>query len=248
MVYRNGYITAAVLLILEVILVTTPFLILQSVFEFPDILRKPASDVFELFQSRKSVIIPTYYIFMLSGLLLIPLSLAVHHLLKVNAESSMLLSVTTGFGVSAGIAQILGFIRWPFLIPYLADTYLSSTATAATKEAVVVVYETFNRYAGMAVGEHLGWVLLGIWLVGISMLQIKSTLFKKGVGLLGLLSGLGLIVSAFEQLAGALAPTFASLNIAANWLMVAWLLISAGFLLFAKSGTPLKKANGVPIR
>ncbi len=169
---------------------------------------------------------------MLSGLLLIPLSITMHHLLKSGAESpTLLLSITTGFGIGAGTAQILGFIRWPFLMPYLADTYVSSASTAATKESVVVVYESFNRYAGMAVGEHLGWVLLGLWLMGVSIVQLTSTIFKSWVGILGLLSGASLLVSAFEQLSGSLASVFASLNIVANYLMLGWLLISAIYLL-----------------
>lgn len=237
MVHKKAFITAALLLVLEVILMTAPFLILQSVFEFPDILRKPASEVFELYRSQQSIITPAYYFFMLSGLLLIPLSIAMHRIMKSNSESnSLLLSISTGFGIGAGIAQILGFIRWPFLMPYLADTYASSASTPAAKEAVVVVYESFNRYAGMAVGEHLGWVLLGLWVIGVSTVQLKSAIFKSWVGILGLLSGAGLLVSAFEQLSGSLASTFASLNIVANYLLIGWLLGVAVFLFIHRGG------------
>jgi hypothetical protein len=237
MVVKKASITAALLLVLEVVLMLVPFMILQSVFEFPDILRKPASEVFELYSSRQSIITPAYYFFMLSGLILIPLSIAMHRTLQSSSESNnLLLRISTGFGIGAGIAQILGFIRWPFLMPYLADTYVSAASTTATKEAITVVYESFNRYAGMAVGEHLGWVLLGLWLMGISAVQLHSKIFRSWVGLLGLLSGALLLISAFEQLSGSLASAFASLNIVANYLLLGWLLSSAAFLLIRVRG------------
>ncbi|MFD0672717.1 DUF4386 family protein [Cohnella sp. GCM10027633] len=237
MVHKKVFRTAALLLVLEVILMIVPFLILQSVFEFPDILRKPASEVFELYRSQQSIITPAYYFFMLSGLLLIPLAIAMHHAMQSSSESNrLLLAISTGFGIGAGIAQIFGFIRWPFLMPYLAETYASSTTTPAAKEAVVVVYESFNRYAGMAIGEHLGWVLLGLWLIGVSLVQLKSAIVKSWVGILGLLSGAGLLVSAFEQLSGSLASALASLNIVANYLLLGWLLGTAAFLFIHRKG------------
>ncbi|MBO9598669.1 MAG: DUF4386 family protein, partial [Cohnella sp.] len=215
-----------------------------QVFEFPDVLRKPASEVFEQYLRQQSIITPTYYFFMLSGLILIPLSIAMRHIMKSSSESySLLLSLSTGLGIGAGIAQILGFIRWPFLMPYLADTYASTASTPAAKEAVVVVYESFNRYAGMAVGEHLGWVLMGLWLIGVSTVQLKSALFSSWVGILGLLSGAGLLVSSFEQLSGSLASVFASLNIAANYLLLGWLLSSAVFLLVRKRGERIQSTE-----
>jgi hypothetical protein len=71
--------------------------------------------------------------------------------------------LATAFGVVAGMVQFLGLVRWPFLILYLADSYTDPAASGATRESVVVVFEAFNRYAGVAVGEHLGYLFTGLW-------------------------------------------------------------------------------------
>ena len=53
---NNGSLVYAtiILLILEIITVTTPVAILRNTFDFPDILRKPAENAFKLFRQNES--------------------------------------------------------------------------------------------------------------------------------------------------------------------------------------------------
>jgi uncharacterized oligopeptide transporter (OPT) family protein len=74
----------------------------------------------------------------------------------VDADQTLLALATT-MGVLAAIVQVLGLIRWPFLVPYLARAASAPDATPARLEAVDVVFQSFNRYLGVAVGEHLGY-------------------------------------------------------------------------------------------
>ena len=71
----------------------------------------------------------------------------------------MLLAVGPTVGVLAGAVQFLGLIRWPFLVPYLARADAEPDASPARKDAIDVVFQSFNRYLGVAVGEHLGFLL-----------------------------------------------------------------------------------------
>lgn len=91
--------------------------------------------------------------------------------------------VGTTTGVLAGVVQFLGLARWPFLVPYLASTYHDRASGQATRDAVVVVFQTFNRYVGAAIGEHLGYLFTSTWtaLVGLAMAQ--SALFSPWLGL-----------------------------------------------------------------
>jgi hypothetical protein len=50
----------------------------------------------------------------------------------------------------------LAFTR-PFLVPYLARVDADPAASPARREAVDVIFQAFNRYLGVAVGEHLGY-------------------------------------------------------------------------------------------
>ena len=74
-------------------------------------------------------------------------------------------------GVLAAAVQFLGLVRWPFLVPYLART--AESEDPATRAAVEVAFQSFNRYLGVAVGEHLGYLFTGSWsaLVGAAILQ-----------------------------------------------------------------------------
>jgi hypothetical protein len=138
------------------------------------------------------------------------------------------------FGIVTGIVQFLGFVRWPFMIPHLAETYLNPASSAATREAAVVVYESFNRYAGVAVGEHMGWLFLSLWTVLIAIAMLRSRQFKPWVGQAGIVIGIGILVSSLEQFGGNLAPFFGTINLLANVMWTFWLLVLAVFLLRAR--------------
>jgi len=60
-------------------------------------------------------------------------------------------------------------------------------ATSTTmKEAVDVTFQTLNRYLGVAVGEHLGYMFTGVWtgLVGAAILQTE--VLHSAFGVIGL--------------------------------------------------------------
>ena len=58
----------------------------------------------------------------------------------------------------AGVAQVLGLIRWSFLVPSLADIYTDPESSPATRDSVAITFQAFQRYAGVAIGEHLGYL------------------------------------------------------------------------------------------
>ena len=131
-------------------------------FEYPNILRQPTADVLTKFAAGGTPLIAVWYALTLSAVAFVPLTLLVHRVLA-ERESPTLLWVATAFGVIAGVAQTLGFLRWPFLVPHLAQSYLAAGASEAQRAAAAMVFEAFHRYAGMAVGEHLGYLCTSTW-------------------------------------------------------------------------------------
>ena len=118
---------------------------------------------------------------------------------QVLAEDDLaVVPLATAFGVLAGAVQFLGLIRWPYLVPYLARTYLDPSSSEATRDAVALVFQAFHRYAGVAVGEHLGYLFTGLWtlLVGVAMTQ--GDVFPTWLGWIGVVLGLALIVGSAE--------------------------------------------------
>jgi Domain of unknown function (DUF4386) len=71
-------------------------------------------------------------------------------------------------------------------------------ASAARREAVDIVFQAFNRYLGVAVGEHLGYGLTGAWttLTGIALTQ--TTAAPGWVGVPGIVIGPILMLCSLE--------------------------------------------------
>ena len=107
--------------------------------------------------------------------------------------------VGTAVGVLAGAVQFLGLIRWPFLVTSLADMYTQPDSTQATRDAVVVVFQAFHRYAGVAIGEHLGYIFTSLWTVLLCMAIVGTHLVSPLFGWLGILPAIGVLADVFEE-------------------------------------------------
>jgi hypothetical protein len=206
---------AAALLCLYALIGIVAFSILNSVFDFPEILRKPIAERFALFHQHEGLIITTYYAFALTGVLQILFSV---YLFKINDTNSSNGLVGLTFGILAGLCQTFGFIRWVVAIPYL--TSLSTTADVSTLEGLL------NSYFGMSIGEHLGSLFLAIWLIYTSFSMRETKLYDNRLSGIALLSGLLMIPVAFEPL-GSIFSSLGVLSIPVYGLVITWMLLIA---------------------
>ena len=210
------------LLILTPIAFNVFFTLLSVTFEYPDILREPTDYVLRQFDAGGGGLVAIWYGFMLTAVLFVPLAVLVHKVLA--REGTPYMALATTFGVVAGVVQFLGLVRWPFLVPYLADTYLDPASSAATRESVAVVFQAFNQYAGVAVGEHLGYLFTGLWTALVALAMFGSPLpFRRWLALLGILSAAGVLVGTLESV---------GFEAAANIVVVGYILWSIWLALF----------------
>lgn len=144
---------------------------LSSAFGWPDILDAPGNEALPSFLAAASAVRTAFYLLLISSLLLIPVAIYLEQLVGGPARPGV--RVVTAFGVLGGFAQILGWVRWPVTVPHLADAY--ATSDEATRGAISASYDVLNRYAGGALGEHLGWLFQGLWAVGIAILLLRVT-------------------------------------------------------------------------
>jgi hypothetical protein len=159
---------------------------------------------------------------MLTAVLFVPLAVLVHRVLA--RRDTPYLAVATAFGVVAGVVQFLGLVRWPFLVPYLADTYLDPTSSDATRESAVVMFESFNRYAGVAVGENLGYLFTAIWTGLVAAAMVGSALpFRRWLSLLGGVSAAAILIGTLEP---------AGFGAAADIVVVGYILWSVWLIAF----------------
>jgi hypothetical protein len=149
------------------------FTLLARGFDYPDILRRPTGEVLERFAAGGSRLVLTWWGFAMSAVLLAP---AVVLLSATLADADpTVLALATAIGLLAALVQFLGLVRWPFAVPYLARLAGDPATSPAARDAIAVTFQTLNRYLGVAVGEHLGYLLTGLWtaLAGIALIQAE---------------------------------------------------------------------------
>jgi hypothetical protein len=186
---------AGVVLVVAPLWFNSTFALLGKRFEYPDILRRPTSEILERFRSGGSGLILLWWTFMLSGLLLIAGVVLLGQVLGFAGVVPVAVTV----GVLAGLVQMLGLLRWVYAVPAIARAYTDSTL-AEQREIHAAVFRALHQYLGVGVGEHLGYLFTGLWsaLIGIGVLQ--GTALPTWLGWPGIVIGAGLIVGSAEFL------------------------------------------------
>jgi hypothetical protein len=187
---------AAVLLIAVPLGFNAAFALLAARFDYPEILRRPTDEVLARFRQGGSGLVFVWWAFALSAVLFAPLVVLLSN--SLDGADGPLLAVATTIGVLAAAVQFLGLIRWPFLVPYLARIAADPDTSAARRETVDVVFQSFNRYLGVAVGEHLGYGLTGAWSVLSGIAVTQSSAAPSWLGLIGVIAGGALLLCSLE--------------------------------------------------
>jgi hypothetical protein len=203
-----------VLLVAVPVLFNAAFAGLAARFDYPDILRRPTAEVLRRFAAGGTGLVLLWWALALSAVLLVPVAVLLAG--ELPGASGAVLSLVAWTGGLAGVVQFLGLVRWPFLVPYLAREAGAPDASPARQEAVDVVFQTVNRYLGVAVGEHLGYLLTGTWSVLVGVATLQGDAVPAWLGVAGIVVGLVLAVCSLEfvgpfepagwALAGALTP------------------------------------------
>jgi len=141
---------AAIILIAAPLWVNFTFALLGRRFDYPDILRRPTEEILERFRAGGPSLILLWWAFMLSGLLMIGAAVVLSQALGFRG----VLPVATTIGVLAGLVQMLGLLRWVYLVPNLARAYADPQSSPVQREATAVIFRAFHQYLGV-VPQHV---------------------------------------------------------------------------------------------
>ncbi|HEX5086405.1 MAG TPA: DUF4386 domain-containing protein [Nocardioides sp.] len=192
----SSNVAAGVLMLVLPVLFNTAFAALAAMFDYPDVLRRPTDEVLAKFREGGTRLVLWWWVFTLTAVALAPLSVLLA--LALPGAGASLVEVGATIGVLAALVQFLGLVRWPFLVPELARIDADPDASPARREAVNVVFQSFNRYLGVGVGEHLGYLLTGTWTIMVGVAFTQSTAVPAWLGLPGIVIGALLTVCALE--------------------------------------------------
>ena len=214
--------TIGLLLITGAVGVFIPYTILTMIFEYPDILRQDAGMLLTKFHNGGSSLVLTWWAFAILGL---PLLIA-YILIGQKFENKLgFIKWVTTFGVISGIVQIIALLRWVFVIPVIANCYVSGDE--ATKESAKISFQLIHQFGGVLLGEHIGQLFTIIWTIMISYAFIKLNVFPKWISWLGITSSVIYLMAQAELFATVIPgfPVWDMAGFIGSTLWLIWIII-----------------------
>jgi hypothetical protein len=157
---------------------------LSSTFNWPDILREPADVVLPTFVAGGTSLVWTWfatawtYAILLVPILLLPAAL--------GRRGDPALRTATFVGAASVLLSLIGFLRWVFVVPPLAASYVGGDAV--TQSAIGAAWTAQHQFGGALLGEHLGQLLVIGWSVTVSVLILHTRVLPRWAGLFGLIA------------------------------------------------------------
>jgi len=221
--------------VLGAVLVNIPYTLLIINFDYPDILRAPVDQILIQFQMGGNSLIYTWLAFAWVGLPMLFGAIMLKRILE--QENSFFLETATMIGVIGFIVQVIGLLRWVFVVPVIARLYTAPTTVTATKDALSALFLVVHQYGGVVLGEHIGQFFIIVWMSMISAILYKSPLFSKWVAWLGWVAS-AIYLLAQTELIATVIPAFpvigwAGLSGSLLWLL--WMTIVGIYLVKSRA-------------
>ena len=152
-------------------------MVLSSTFNWPDILREPASVVLPAFADGGTSLVWTWFATAWTyAIMLLPAVL--------GRRDDLALRVATYAGATSVVLSLTGFLRWVFVVPPLARSYVTGDGT--TRAAVDAAWTAQHQYGGALLGEHLGQLLVIGWSVTLCVIIVRTRVLPRWLGVTGL--------------------------------------------------------------
>jgi hypothetical protein len=174
--------TTGGLFALGAIAFATAATVLSSTFNWPDILREPGAVVLPAFVAGGTSLVWTWfatawtYAVLAVPILLLPAA--------IQRRDDPALRAATYLGAASVVLSLIGFLRWVFVVPALAHSYVDGDAT--TRAAVDAAWIAQHQFGGALLGEHLGQVLVIGWSITVSVIIVRTRVLPRWLGLTGL--------------------------------------------------------------
>jgi hypothetical protein len=197
--------------------------VLSSTFNWPDILREPPAVVLPAFVAGGTSLVWTWfavawtYAILLVPILLLPAAL--------GRRDDPVLRAATFVGAASVLLGLIGFLRWVFVVPALAESYAAGDAT--TKAAVAAAWMAQHQFGGALLGEHLGQLLAIAWSIMVSLLILRTGILWRWVGWAGLVASVLYLFNQGDILATAVPgfPVFDLAGFIGSSLWAIWLIV-----------------------
>ncbi|MCU0336035.1 MAG: DUF4386 domain-containing protein [Chitinophagaceae bacterium] len=216
------------LLIAGALGVLLPYTALGFLFEYPAILRQPTGHILQAFQQGGPRLLLTWWAFALLGTPLLAAAVLLGQQLEQRHGAVRL---ATTLGVAGLLVQMIGLLRWTFVVPLLARQY--TTGDEAARQAAIHSFELIHQWAGVLLGEHLGQLLSIGWTLLLTRALWQLRIGPRWLHVLATVASVVYAAAQTELLATVLpgTPVLAWAGLAGSSLWLLWLLALGTWLL-----------------
>ncbi|MET8874688.1 DUF4386 family protein [Nocardia sp. NPDC004604] len=169
-----------------------------------------------LFRAHEAAVVSWFSVLVFGAVLFVPIAV-----LAGRLDDSPRMRWAVRAGAAAGVVQAIGLLRWPLLVPSLAER----AAHAGESSSATAEFELWNRILGSPLGETCGYALTAAWTVLVATALPRNG-FPRSFTALG-------VAAAVLILTGVAAPwrvlAGQQLNFLGYVLWSGWMLALAGF-------------------
>jgi hypothetical protein len=215
---------AAAALALASALAIAGFTFLGAIFEYPQILEEPTSDILALYRDHQGAVMAWFGVLVLSAALMAPAGVWLGRL-----AGGTLGRWIAGVGIAAAAVQVVGLQRWITLVPDISHDALDPAQRADAEDH----FDLWHTLLGKAIGETLGYTLTATFTV-LVVVALRRTVLPAWLAIAGYASAAliatGVVIPIIE--------TASLTNFVGYVVWCAWLLAAAVMLLRVNGPRP----------
>lgn len=193
------------------------FSYLAANFNYPDVLDGPASTVLPSLLATGASGRLVWTIYALLPLIWLPAGVAAFEALSPARRGGMRLAMF--FALLAGIAMMLGLMRWPSIHWHLALAW--GQAGPAEQAVLAATFDGLNTYLGNFIGEFLGELAVSLFFLLTALAWLQSPDRARWIGRLGVVTAALGLVGIFRNVTTVVAPV-AEVN---NYLLPVFMIV-----------------------
>ncbi|SFB77200.1 protein of unknown function [Flexibacter flexilis DSM 6793] len=223
--------TIGYLLICASFLLFIPYIILSIIFEYPVILRQETGIILTKFYQGNTNLILVWWAFAMVGLPILEACILLGQRLE---KDFYFMRWATVLGIVGLVVQMLGLLRWVFVVPLLAKMYVKGDVI--TQKACVVAFQVVHQYGGVVLGEYVGQLFTIAWTIMLSSALQQSRLVPMWLAYFGYVAS-GIYLLAQTELVATVIESFLVIGwagLVGSTLWLLWLLLLGVWLLRIK--------------
>lgn len=219
------------LLILSALLLLIPYTALGILFDYPQILRRDPGEILTRFHSGGNTLILVWWCFALVGLPLLP---AWINLGKMLENRLGYIRWATTIGLIGLVVQLIGLLRWTFVVPVLARAYIAGDNMQ--KAANVAGFQLIHQFGGVLLGEHIGQLFSIIWTVAMATAFLKLRLLPVWTSVLAYIASGIYLMAQLELFATVMpeVPVLGPAGFLGSTLWLIWLIVIGVYFVKSK--------------